>query len=165
MHGPDQRHGVKLTGLIKVGLFFAAVSAVVAAVGVSILIHASQGSLSSGIAGCVVSLPGFYIAGRMLWTYRRLQKHPLTGRALDKLALLDDPDRPYRMRLLYIGLAAGAAGVSAAYQGGAMLAGSKPYGTAVGAIAVIVAVICFSIAGYFWGQYRKKRSQLVRDQL
>jgi hypothetical protein len=166
MHEPDQRSGVKLTGLLKTGLFTAAVSAVVAAGGVDDLIQASQRNVSEGIVFCASSLLGFHIAGRMFWTYRRLQKgHGLTGRALDNLALLDDPDRPNRMRLLYIGLAAGAAGVSAAYQGGAMLAGSKPYGTAVGAIAVTVAVICFSIAGYFWSQYRKKRSQAIRDQL
>jgi hypothetical protein len=40
-------------------------------------------------------------------------------------------------------------------QGGEMLAGPKPYGTSAGGIAVAVAVICFSIAGYFWWQYRK----------
>jgi hypothetical protein len=59
------------------------------------------------------------------------------------------------MGLLYTGLGAGAAGAADAYQGGEMLAGPKPYGTSAGGIAVAVAVICFSIAGYFWWQYRK----------
>jgi cbb3-type cytochrome oxidase subunit 3 len=102
----------------------------------------------------------------MVWTYRRLRKgHGLTDRALGNLALADDPDRPKRMRLLYIGLAAGAAGVAAAYQGGQMLTGSRPDGASAGAAAVTVAVICFLVAGYFWWRYRKERSRAKRDQL
>jgi hypothetical protein len=166
MHDSDQRPGVKVTGLLQLGLFFAAVSAAMAAGGVDDLIWASPRNVSEGITFCGFSLLGFYVAGSMLWTYRRLRRgRPLTGRALGNLALLDDPDRPKRMRLLYIGRGAGAAGVVAAYQGGEMLARSKPYGTSTGAIAVAVAVICFSIAGYFWWQYRKERSRAIRDQL
>jgi hypothetical protein len=166
MHDSDQRPGVKVTGLLQLGLFFAAVSAAVAAGGVDDLILASQRKVSEGITFCAFSLLGFYLAGRMVWTYRRLRKgHGLTDRALGNLALLDDPGRPKRMRLLYIGLGAGAAGVAAAYQGGEMLAGSRPYGTSAGAVAITVAVICFSIAGYFWRLYRKERSRAIRDQL
>jgi H+/gluconate symporter-like permease len=67
------------------------------------------------------------------------------------------------MRLQYIALGAGAGGAWVAWQGGAMLASSKPYRTTLGATGVIIAVICFSIAAYFWRQYRKKRSQAIRD--
>jgi hypothetical protein len=166
MHDSDQRPGVKVTGLLQLGLFSAAVSAVVAAGGVDDLIWASPRNISEGITFCASSLFGFSVAGRMVWTYRRLRKgHGLTDRALGNLALLDDPGRPKRIRLLYIGLAAGAAGVVAAYQGGEMLAGSTPDGTSVGAVAVTVAVICFLVAGYFWWQYRKERSRAIRDQI
>jgi hypothetical protein len=166
MHDSDQRTGVKVTGLLQLGLFFAAVSAAVAAGGADDLLWASPRNVSEGITFCAFSLLGFSVAGRMAWTYRRLRKgHGLTDRALGNLALLDDPDRPRRMRLLYIGLAAGAAGAEAAYQGGKMLAGSRPDGVSVGAVAVTVAVICFLVAGYFWWQYRKARSRAIRDQL
>jgi MFS family permease len=166
MHESDQRPGVKVTGLLQLGLFVAAVSAAVAAGGVDDLIWASPRNVSEGITFCGFSLLGFSVAGRMVWTYRRLRKgHGLTDRALGNLALLDDPDRPRRMRLLYIGLGAGAAGVVAAYQGEQLLAGSRPDGTSAGAAAVTVAVICFLVAGYFWWQYRKERSRAKRDQL
>jgi hypothetical protein len=46
-----------------------------------------------------------------------------------------------------------------------MIAGSKPYATSLGAIAFTVAVICFSIAGYCWRQYRTKRSRALRGLL
>ena len=166
MRDSDQRPGVKVTGLLQLGLFFAAVSAAVAAGGIDDLIWASQRNVSEGITFCGCSLLGFYVAGRMVWTYRRLRKgHGLTDRALGNLALVDDPDRPKRMRLLYIGLTAGAAGIAAAYQGKQMLAGSRPYGTSAGAVAIAVAVICFLVAGYFWWQYRKERFRAIRDQL
>ena len=113
-----------------------------------------------------LSLLLFYTAGRMLWTYRRLRTGlGLTRRGLDNLALLDHPNRHDWMRSFYIGLGAGAAGVSAAWQGGEYFAGSTPYGTSLGALAITVAVICFLIAGYYWRQYRNKRSQALRDQL
>ena len=168
MHEPDQRSGVKLPALsaamLKTGLFFGAVSAVVAAGGVDDLVQVSQRNVGQGIVLFAFSLPGFYLAGRMLWTYRRLQKgHGLTRRALDNLALLDHPDRPNWMRLLYIALGVGAGGASAAWQGAAMLASSKPYHTSLGATAVIIAVISFLIAGYFWWRYCKKRSRAIRD--
>jgi cbb3-type cytochrome oxidase subunit 3 len=165
MRDSDQRPGVKVTGLLQLGLFFAAVSAAVAAGGADDLIWASPRNVSEGITFCGFSLLGFCVAGRMVWTYRRMRKgHGLTDRALANLALVDDPDRPKRMRLLYIGLAAGAAGAEAAYQGRQILAGSRPDGTSVGAAAVTVAVICFLVAGYFWWQYRKERSRAKRDQ-
>ena len=53
----------------------------------------------------------------------------------------------------------------AAWQGGEFIAGSKPYGTSLGVLAITVAVICFLIAGYCWRQYRNERSQALRDQL
>ena len=113
-----------------------------------------------------LSLLLFYTAGRMLWTYRRLRKGlVLTQRGLDNLTLLDHPDRYEWMRSFYIALGAGAAGVSAAWQGGEFFAGSNPDGTSLGALAVTVAVLCFLIAGYCWRQYRNKRSQALRDQL
>jgi uncharacterized iron-regulated membrane protein len=166
MHGSDQRPGIKVTGLLQLGLFVAAVSAAVAAGAADDLIWASPRNVSEGIAFCAFSLFGFSVAGRVLWTYRRLCKgYGLTDRALGNLALVDDPGRPRRMRLLYVGLAAGAGGVEAAYQGGQMLSGSRPDGTSVGAVAVGVAVICFLVTGYFWWQYRKARSQAIKDQL
>jgi cbb3-type cytochrome oxidase subunit 3 len=166
MHDSDQRPGLKVTGLLQLGLFFAAVSAAVVAGGADDFIWASPRNVSEGIAFCVFSLIGFSVAGRMLWTYRRLRKgQALPERALGNLALVDDPGRPRRMRLLYIGLAAAAGGAECAFQGGHMLADSKPDSTTVGAVAVGVAVICFLVAGYFWWQYRKARSQAIRDQL
>lgn len=165
MHDSDQRPGIKVTGLLQLGLFVAAVSAAVAAGGADDLFWASPRNVSEGIVFCAFSLLGFSVAGRMAWTYRRLGKgHGLTDRGLGNLALLDDPGRPRRMRLLYIGLAAGAGGVTAAYQGGEMLAGSRPDSTGAGAAAVTVAVLCFLVAGYFWWQYRKDRSRAIRDQ-
>jgi uncharacterized iron-regulated membrane protein len=166
MHDSDQRPGIKVTGLLQLGLFVAAVSAAVAAGGADDLIWASPRNVTEGIVFCAVSLIGFFVAGRMVWTYRRLRKgYGLSDRALGNLALVDDPGRPRRMRLVYIGLAAAAGGVAAADQGVRMLASSEPDGTSVGAVAVGVAVICFLVAGYFWWQYRKARSQAIRDQL
>lgn len=49
MHEPDQGSGIKLTGLVKLGLFFAAVSAVVAAGGVDDFIQASHRNVSEGL--------------------------------------------------------------------------------------------------------------------
>jgi hypothetical protein len=158
---PDRRYGVELTELIKVGLIFAAVGAVIAAMGISVLVHAARGGLGMGIAGLATSLLVFYVAGRMFWTYRHFKKHPQLGRGLDSPPLLVDPDQPYRMRLLIIGLAVGAGGGSVAYEGGSVLASSKPYSTTIGTIAVIIAVICFSIAGRFFWKYHKRRSHLI----
>lgn len=107
MHDSDQRPGVKLAGLLQMGLFFAAVSVAVAAGGIDDLIQASRRNVNQGIAFCAFNLLGFYVAGSMLRTYRRSRKgRGLTGRALDNLALLDDPDRPKRIRLLYVGTTA-----------------------------------------------------------
>jgi hypothetical protein len=166
MSDSDRRPGVKVTGLLQLGLFVAAVSAAVAAGGADDLIWASPRNLGEGIAFCAFSLFGFSVAGRMMWTYRRLRKgHGLTNRGLGNLALLDDPGRPRRMRLLYIGLAVSAGGVAAAYQGGIVLAGARRDSASAGAAAITIAVICFLVAGYFWWQYRKERSRALRDQL
>ena len=74
MHEPDQRPGLKVTGLLQIGLFAAAASAVVAAGGVSELIPASHRNVSRGLIRLAGSLYGFSIAGRLWWTYRRQQQ-------------------------------------------------------------------------------------------
>src|ERR1700761_989824 len=132
MHDFGQRPGVTVTGLLQLGLFAAAVSVAVAAGGADDLFWASPRNMSEGMTFCAFSLYGFSFAGRMVWKYQRLRAgRALTDRELGNLALLDDPGRPRRLRLLYIGLAAGAAGVIAAWQGGQMLAGSTADGTSV----------------------------------
>jgi hypothetical protein len=59
MHDSDRRPGVKVTGLLQLGLFFAAVSAAVAAGGADDLIWASPRNVSEGItfaaSACLVS--------------------------------------------------------------------------------------------------------------
>ena len=156
MNEPGQRSGGEHTWARRDGLFTGACSAIAAAAGVDELVQTSQRNVGVGMIFLALSLLGFYVAGRMLWTYRRLQKGlGLTRRGLENLAL---------MRSFYIGLGAGAGGVSAAWQGGEFFAGSNPDRTSLGALAVIVAVICFLIAGYCWRQYRNKRSQALRDQ-
>ena len=165
MNKPGQRFGGEHTWARRDGLFTGACSAIAAAAGVDELVQTSQRNEGVGMIFLALSLFGFYVAGRMLWTYRRLQKGlGLTRRGLENLALMDHPDRQDWMRSFYIGLGAGAAGVSAAWQGGEFFAGSNPDRTSLGALAVTVAVICFLIAGYYWRQYRNKRSQALRDQ-
>lgn len=165
MNKPGQRSGGEHTWARRGGLFTGACSAIAAAAGVDELVQTSQRNVGGGLILLALSLFGFYVAGRMLWTYRRLQKGlGLTRRGLENLALMDHPDRQDWMRSFYIGLGAGAGGVSAAWQGGEFFAGSNPDRTTLGALAVTVAVICFLIAGYCWRQYRNKRSQALRDQ-
>jgi hypothetical protein len=166
MNEPAKSSGAQHNWARRGGLFTAACSAIAAAAGVDEFVQASQRNIGVGVFFLACSLFGFYIAGCMLWTYRRLRKGlGLTQGGLDNLALLDHPDRQSWMRSFYIGLGAGAAGVSAAWQGGEFFAGSNPDGTSLGALAITVAVICFLIAGYCWRQYRNKRSQALRDQL
>jgi hypothetical protein len=148
------------------GLFTGACGAIGAAAGVDEFVQASQRNIGAGMSILAISLLLFYIAGRFLWTYRCLQKGlglPQSG--LDNLALQDHPNRHDWMRSFYIALGAAAAGVWSAWQGGEFLAGSKPYGTSLGVLAITVAVICFLIAGYCWRRYRNKRAQALRDQL
>jgi hypothetical protein len=148
------------------GLFTGACGAIAAVAGVDEFVQASQRNIGAGVFFLAFSLSFFYMAGRMLWTYRRLQKGlGLTQRGLDNLALLDHPNRYDWMRSFYIVLGAAAAGVSATRQGWKFFAGSNPYGTSLGVFAITVAVICFLIAGYCWRQYRNKRAQALRDQL
>jgi hypothetical protein len=162
MREPDRRYGVNLSGMMKLGLVFAAVGAVMAAMGVSVLVHAARGGLVLGISGVAVSLFLFCLAGRVFMRYRYFKRHPQLGRGLNSLPLLLDPDQPYRMRLLFVGLAVGAGGGAVAYQGGSMLARSTPYSTALGTIAIIIALVCFAIAARFLRKYHKKRSELIR---
>jgi hypothetical protein len=166
MNKPGKRSGGEYNWARDVGLFTGACGAIAAAVGVDEFVQASPRNIGGGMLCLTLSLLLFYPAGRMLWTYRRLRKGlGLTQRGLDNFALQDHPNRHDWMRSFYIGLGAGAAGVSAAWQGGEFIAGSKPYGTSLGALAITVAVICFLSAGYYWRQYRNKRSQALRDQL
>jgi hypothetical protein len=165
MNGPAKSSGGEHNWARNAGLFTGACGAIAAAPGVYDLVQAPQ-RIGEEMFLFASSLFFFYLAGRMLWTYRRLRKGlGLTQHGLDNLALLDHPNRHDWMRSFYIGLGAGAAGVSAAWQGGEYFAGSKPYGTSLGALAITVAVICFLIAGYYWRQYRNKRSQALRGQL
>jgi hypothetical protein len=150
MRKPDRRYGVDIAGLIKAGLAFAAIGAVIAAAAVADLVHAARGGLGLGIFGVATSLLLFYIAGGIFLRYRHFKKNPNLGRGLDSSPLLLDPNQPYRVRLLYVGLAFGAGGGMAAYEGGSVLASSTTYSTAVGTIAIIIALICFSIAGHFF---------------
>jgi hypothetical protein len=100
MNEPAKSSGGEHNWARNAGLFTGACGAIAAATGVDEFVQASQRNIGAGMLCLACSLIGFYIAGRMLWTYRRLRKgHDW-------------------MRSFYIGLGAGAAGVSAAWQGG-----------------------------------------------
>jgi hypothetical protein len=119
MNKHDQRFGGEHSWALKTGLFTGACSAIAAAGGVDDLVQTSQRNVAQEIVFFGFSLVGFYIAGCMLWTYRRLQKGlGLTRRGLESLELADHPDRPNWMRHYYIGFGAGATGVWVAWQGG-----------------------------------------------
>lgn len=165
MNEPAKSSGAQHNWAHRDVLFIAACSAIAAAAGVDEFVDASQRSIGAGVSFLACSLFGFYVAGRALWTYRRLRKGlGLTQLQLDTLALLDHPGRQDWMRSFNIGLGAFAAGVSFASQGREFFAGSNPDRTSLGALTVTVAVICFLIAGYCWRQYRNKRSEALRDQ-
>ena len=162
MTEPDRRYGADLANLMNVAIGFAAVGTVVVASGVAVLLHAAKGGTGVGVFGVLTGSSSLYIAGRAFWGYRHLKKNPQIGRGLDSPPLLVDPGRPYRARLFYTGLALVAGGAAVAYVGGSILAGSMPYSTTVGILAVIAAIACFFVAGsYFWKVY-KKSSQVIR---
>jgi hypothetical protein len=166
MNKPGQRSSGEHTWARSFGLLTGACGAIAAAAGVDEFVQASQRNIGVGILFLAFSLSFFFIAGYLLWTYRRLRKGlGLPQRWLDDLALRDHPNRYDLMRSFYIALGAAAAGVWSAWQGGEFFAGSKPSGTSLGVLAITVAVICFLIAGYCWRRYRDKRAQALRDQL
>jgi hypothetical protein len=166
MNKRDQSSGGQHTWARRDGLFAGACSAVVAAAGVDDLVQASQRNIGQGVLFLGLSLFGFYIAGRMLWTYRRLRKGlGLTRRGLDNLALLDHPDRQDWMRPFYLGLGAGAAGVSAAWQGGEFFAGSDPDREVWEPSPSASRSFASRSPDTAGRQYRNKRSQALRDQL
>lgn len=162
MRKPDRRYGFNLSGLIYLGLILAAVGAVIAAMGVSVLVGAARGGLGLGIFGVAFSFYFFSLAGSAFLRYRHFKKHPQLGRGLDFPPLLVDLDQPYRLRLLYIGIAAATGGGTAVYAGGSILEGSKPYSSALGTILMIIALICFAIAARFFWKYYKKCSERIR---
>jgi hypothetical protein len=166
MNEPAKSSGGQHNWARDAGLFTGACGAIGAAAGVDEFVQASQRNIGAGIIFLAFSLFFFFIAGYLLWTYRRLRKGlGLPQRWVDDLALRDHPNRYDLMRWFYIALGAAAAGVWSAWQGWEFFAGSNPYGTSLGVFAITVAVICLLIAGYCWRQYRNKRAQALRDQL